>query len=232
MNTWMTGGAVVLCGIATWWDLRHRRIPNGLTLPALGIALCLHGATGAGPRAFSSPRAERSRPARLPGYVMRFTGAGDVKLLMAVGAFLSFPQALMAGLIALVLGGVLGLLTALRFGGARFSLAPSGSPSGWPIAPRVHRSRVRTPSGLRVPFGVAIALATVCRSSARTWRFPMSSRGGQQVSPRSDSGSPLRIRSGTDSVRFRPADIAGVGDGDAGLRPRLPHEEHARSGRS
>ena len=163
MSIWMTGGAVLLCGIATWWDLRHRRIPNGLTLPALGIALCLHGATGAGPGLLLSAGGALAAGALLlPGYVMRFTGAGDVKLLMAVGAFLGFPQALMAGLIALVLGGVLGLLTALRLGRLGLVLSRSLGLARW-LAHRAQGSSLTrpTPSGLRVPFGVAIALATV-----------------------------------------------------------------------
>jgi prepilin peptidase CpaA len=93
---------------------------------------------------------------------MRFTGAGDVKLLMAVGAFLGFPQALLAGLIALVLGGVLGLLTAARFGRLGHVMSRSLGLARW-LAHRAKGSPLArpTPSGLRVPFGVAIALATV-----------------------------------------------------------------------
>jgi len=163
MNSWMTGGAVVLCGIATWWDLRYRRIPNLLTLPALELALCLHGATEAGPGLLLSAGGALAAGALLlPGYVMRFTGAGDVKLLMAVGAFLSFPQALMAGLLALVLGGVLGLLTALRLGRLGHVLTRSFGLARW-VAHRAKGSPLARPmpSGLRVPFGVAIALATI-----------------------------------------------------------------------
>jgi Flp pilus assembly protein protease CpaA len=165
MNTWMTGGAVVLCGIATWWDLRHRRIPNGLTLPALGIALCLHGATGAGPGLLLSAGGALAAGALLlPGYVMRFTGAGDVKLLMAVGAFLSFPEALMAGLLALVLGGVLGL------GSVRPDRQVRSLPGSWrqPIVPRFF---ARASHALRPPGAVGgdRARYRLGRSAARTW---------------------------------------------------------------
>lgn len=162
MNLWMTGGAVVLCGVATWWDLRYRRIPNGLTLPALGIALCLHGATGAGPGLLLSAGGALAAGALLlPGYVMRFTGAGDVKLLMAVGAFLSFPLALKAALASLLVGGVIGLFTALRYDRLGEVLARSVGLARW-IAARAAGAPASKPatSSLRVPFGVALALAT------------------------------------------------------------------------
>ena len=163
MNTWMTGGAVLLCGIATWWDLRYRRIPNGLTLPALGIALCLHGATGAGPGLLLSAGGALAAGALLlPGYVMRFTGAGDVKLLMAVGAILSFPTALVAGLGALVFGGVLGLITATRLGRLREVLGRTAGLARW-AAYRATGAPLAAPgsSRIHIPFGVAIAMATV-----------------------------------------------------------------------
>ena len=163
MTLWMAGGAVILCTLATWWDLRYRRIPNGLTIPALVVALCLHGALGAGKGLLLSAAGALVAGALvLPGYLLRFTGAGDVKLLLAVGAFLSFPLSLMAGLVALVLGGVLGLLSALRVGRLAMVLSRSLGLAQW-MARRASGMQLSRPaaSGLRVPFGVAIALATV-----------------------------------------------------------------------
>ncbi len=163
MTHWMAGGAVILCSVATWWDLRHRKIPNGLTIPALAVALCLHGALGAGQGLLlSAAGALVAGALLLPGYLMRFTGAGDLKLLMAVGAFLSFPHALVAGLLALVLGGLLGILSALRLGRLGHVLSRSLGLARW-LAHRASGASFAPPppSGLRVPFGVAIALATV-----------------------------------------------------------------------
>jgi prepilin peptidase CpaA len=163
MTHWMAGGAVILCCMATWWDLRTRRIPNGLTIPALVVALCLHGALGAGKGLLLSAAGALAAGALvMPGYLLRFTGAGDVKLLMAVGAFLAFPDALLAGLIALILGGLLGLISATRVGRAGQVLSRSLSLGRWLIGRAQGLSMQRpAPSGLRVPFGVAIALATV-----------------------------------------------------------------------
>ena len=158
----MAGGAVILCCAASWWDLRTRRIPNALTLSALVIALCLHSATGAGQGLLLSACGALAAGALLiPGYLFRFTGAGDVKLLMAVGAFLSFPLALKAALASLLVGGVIGVFTAIRYRRLGEVLARSVGLARW-IASRAAGASTDRPatSSLRVPFGVAIALAT------------------------------------------------------------------------
>jgi prepilin peptidase CpaA len=159
----MAGGAVILCGVASWSDLRSRRIPNALTIPALGAALCVHGALGAGQGLLLSACGALAAGALLlPGYLFRFTGAGDVKLLMAVGAILSFPAALFAGLAALIFGGLLGLLTAIRLGRLREILGRTAGLARWAAA-RAAGVPVAAPetSKIHIPFGVAVALATV-----------------------------------------------------------------------
>lgn len=162
-NDWMTGGAVLVCGAATYWDLRERRIPNALTLPALGLALCLHGATQAGQGLLLSFLGALAAGAMLlPGYFLRATGAGDVKLLMAVGAFLGLPAALMAGLLSLIVGGVLGILFALVKGRLGSVLSRSAGLARW-MALKASGAALERPgtSGLKLPFGVAIAVATI-----------------------------------------------------------------------
>lgn len=161
-NHWMTGGAVLVCGLATYEDLRKRRIPNAITLPALGLALCLHGATQAGQGLLlSALGAVVAGAMLLPGYFLRATGAGDVKLLMAVGAFLGWPMALMAGLLSLVVGGICGLAFALFKGRIGPVLAKSLGLARW-MAMKAAGAPLERPgtSGLKFPFGVAIALAT------------------------------------------------------------------------
>lgn len=159
---WMTGGAVLVCCAATYWDLRERRIPNAVTLPALGLALCLHGATQAGQGLLLSALGALAAGALLlPGYLLKATGAGDVKLLMAVGAFLAWPSALLAGLLSLVVGGVLGLVFALLKGRLGTVLSRSFGLARW-MALKASGTPLARPgtSGLKLPFGVAIALAT------------------------------------------------------------------------
>lgn len=160
---WIAGGAVLLCGTAAWCDLRYRRIPNALTLPAVAVALCVHGVTHGGPGLLLSLAGMLAAAALvLPGYALGYTGAGDVKLLAAVGALLAFPTALFAGLLSLVLGGVLSLglsvwrrnlsgLLMNTFGMGRWLLIRStGAPAPAPVT-----------SSQGVPLGVAIAAATL-----------------------------------------------------------------------
>jgi prepilin peptidase CpaA len=98
----------------------------------------------------------------LPGYTLGFTGAGDVKLLAAVGALLALPGALYAALLSLVLGGVLSVLLSLwrrnlsgllrnTWGMGRWlAIRSTGVPVAAPVA-----------SGKGIPLGVAIAVATL-----------------------------------------------------------------------
>jgi len=170
-NYWMTGGAVLVCGAATYWDLRERRIPNAVTLPALGLALCLHGATQAGQGLLlSALGAVVAGGLLLPGYLLRATGAGDVKLLMAVGAFLGWPTALLAGLLSLVVGGVFGLVFALLKGRLGTVLNRSFGLARW-MALKAAGAPLDRPgtSGLKLPFGVAIAVATAWVAWGPLW---------------------------------------------------------------
>ena len=162
---WIAGGAVLLCGTAAWCDLRYRKIPNAITVPAAAVALCLHGATHSGPGFLLSLVGMLAAAALvLPGYALGFTGAGDVKLLAAVGALLTFPTAIFAALLSLVLGGLLSVLVSVwrrnlfgllvgTFGMGRWLLIRSaGMPIPAPVPAR---------SAGRVPLGVAIAIATL-----------------------------------------------------------------------
>jgi prepilin peptidase CpaA len=160
---WTAGGAVLLCCVAAWSDLRSRRIPNGLTLPVLVGALCLHSAHHSGQGLLLSLAGAGAAGALLlPGYVLRFTGAGDVKLLMAVGALLAYPAGLKVGLLSLVVGGVLGAVVALTRNRLREVLGRTFGLGRWLVhrAASVPLARPET-SGLRVPFGLAVALATM-----------------------------------------------------------------------
>ena len=159
---WTAGGAVLLCCTAAWWDLRTRRIPNGLTLPVLVGALCLHSALHAGQGLLQSLAGAAAAGALLlPGLALRFTGAGDVKLLMAVGALLAFPAGLAVGLVSLVVGGVLGVIVALSKNRLLDVLRRSAGLGHW-LLHRTARVPLARPevSGIRLPFGVAVALAT------------------------------------------------------------------------
>jgi prepilin peptidase CpaA len=114
----------VLLALAVWNDARHRRIPNTLVLVMLLSGLLLHfggpdGTARAGlftdqPGALGLWRAAAGALLALciflPFWLLHVLGAGDVKLLAAVGAFAG-PAALPNLAICVMLaGGVLALV--------------------------------------------------------------------------------------------------------------------------
>lgn len=98
-------------------DMRLRRVPNGLTLgiATLGIALAAMQVnritTGGALVGFAV-----GLLLMLPGHVIGKTGAGDVKLLAAIGTLLGARLTVHAFLYSAIVGGVLAILIAVRRG--------------------------------------------------------------------------------------------------------------------
>jgi prepilin peptidase CpaA len=107
--------AIVVAGTGTGAaiDLRVRRVPNALTmkLATAGVALA---ATGLGRLGVSAAIAGwfAGLALMLPGYLIGATGAGDVKLMAAVGTVLGPEGVLWAFLYTTIAGGVIALLVA------------------------------------------------------------------------------------------------------------------------
>lgn|SRR5262245_49950496 len=108
--------AVVLT-LACISDLRARRIPNALTASAVAGALLFHLMTG-GLTAVGWSLAGCVVGALLffPMFALRGMGAGDVKLLAAVGAWLGPSQVAIAALATSIAGGVIAIALALGYG--------------------------------------------------------------------------------------------------------------------
>lgn len=117
---------VLLLGLlaaAVTSDIHSRRIPNLLVAFGIASGLVLQGVLPlpAIPDSFGSAQGVGSGiagiatgfAALLPLYLLRATGAGDVKLMMMVGAFLGPLQTLGAALLTLIAGGLLGIMMAL-----------------------------------------------------------------------------------------------------------------------
>lgn len=108
---------VALVLLACVPDVRTRRIPNALTLGAAVVALAFHMATGGLPGLGMSAGGWLLGVALfLPMFALRGMGAGDVKLLAAVGAWLGTGQVLWVAAITSVAGGILALIVAARYG--------------------------------------------------------------------------------------------------------------------
>lgn len=174
---WLSGGILLsLLAAATIADFAHRRIPNLIVLAGLLLGVMLNTFLPEGFGLFN-----RNGPGGLgllsalggmlvggglllPMYALKAMGAGDVKLMAMVGAFLSPWHALWAALIVLLTGGFLSLAFAIKNGvlqrtfsnlrllfiGAFSSLLLRESPN----------LSVDAETAGRVPYGLAISLGT------------------------------------------------------------------------
>ena len=99
------------------WDLRSRRIPNALTIPALaaGIVLqwLLHGWAGLADAALGAAAA---LAITLPLFALRGLGGGDVKLMAAAGVMTGPRNFLVIFLLNALLGGIVALVLVMTRG--------------------------------------------------------------------------------------------------------------------
>jgi prepilin peptidase CpaA len=117
----LTAALVIGAGVAaTVIDIRHRRVPNVLTMGVASAGLVLAMA-GLGTATIGGALAGLALGLALllPGHVLGATGAGDVKLLAAFGALLGPAGVFDAFLRAAILGGVIALAAALWRGRLR-----------------------------------------------------------------------------------------------------------------
>jgi prepilin peptidase CpaA len=163
----------ILC-IAVFFDQRTRKIPNWLVLVGLITAMLLQiSASGFAGFKQSLFGAAICLIAFFPFFALRLLGAGDVKLLTAVGAFLGPSQALIAILFTMMAGGVLAVfiltlrgtlkstLNRMRSAGRKVSElgVASGASDGPPaiFAPPDHPKDRSS----RLPYSWAILMGTI-----------------------------------------------------------------------
>ena len=101
--------------MATVVDLRTRRIPNVLTaaIAAVGIGIAAAGLNVISVWA-AALGVVLGLALMLPGHILGATGAGDVKLMAAIGSLVGPVLVVKAVLFTLVAGGVLAVAVALR----------------------------------------------------------------------------------------------------------------------
>jgi len=153
-------------------DLRSRRIPNTLVLAGFALALVSHASSIAWGRvplagsAWWAPLAGMGAgfSMLLPLYLLRATGAGDVKLMAMVGAFVGAPAVLTVTFYTLLAGGALSLAFMLGRGVAAQTLANLRSllTDGALRATTGQGARLAPmqTTAARLPYAVAIALGT------------------------------------------------------------------------
>ncbi|MBN3757121.1 peptidase A24 [Paraburkholderia sp. Tr-20389] len=164
---------LALVVIAAIYDIHARRIPNWLVIVGLGVGLvvqcALHGAMEGVQMWVGGALAGGA--VLLPGYLLRMMGAGDVKLMAAVGCFCGASGALQAALIVCAVGGVWALVEMLRrrqvYAGLHnmaavlidVSVASGGARRDSPQD--AGGTRTRRPTMGTLPYGVAIATGTM-----------------------------------------------------------------------
>ena len=161
-------------------DVRWRRIPNWLTYPAIPLAIFLHSIAGGwrGTR-MSLLGAALGLGLLLPFVLVRSLGGGDWKLVGALGAFFGyetavpfFQQRLIVILLwTLVINGVMALCLVIWKGRARQTLRNIGRMLAAFF--RVHLPpsdlTIDNPEAIKVPFGVAAAVAVLLYTSSQPW---------------------------------------------------------------
>ncbi len=104
----------VIVWAAAWVDVRTGRIPNALSVAGVGLGLLMFlDAGGAAGLLQGFAGLALGLGLMLPGYLMRSTGAGDVKLMAAVGAILGWERVLLAFVLSMMAGAVIGIGYAL-----------------------------------------------------------------------------------------------------------------------
>jgi prepilin peptidase CpaA len=154
--------AAVTAGVlvATVIDIRTRRIPNELTatMAILGLGLAAGGMSGVTIWA-SLAGLVLGLALMLPGHLLGGTGAGDVKLMAAVGAIVGPVTVVNAFLLTAITGGVLAIAVAVRR--RRLSVTLTGTGRLIAGAPGAgDQIRARAPAS-RFAYGPAIAVGSV-----------------------------------------------------------------------
>jgi prepilin peptidase CpaA len=106
--------AAAMLAAAVWHDVRYRRVPNTVVLGGTLAGLALAGMPGGVGALNALGGMAAGFAVLLPLYLMRVTGAGDVKLMAAVGALAGWPAIVGIALASFIAGGVLSLALALR----------------------------------------------------------------------------------------------------------------------
>jgi prepilin peptidase CpaA len=157
-----TGAFLSLLALAMFWDLRARRIPNALTVGSFFVALLMRSLLGPDLLIDGLQGAGLALLFALPLFLLSAVGGGDVKLLVAVGAFVGPDRLLFTLALTALAGGAMALLTALRWGGLMPLLSSTGNMLKYfaTFGRAGRRKSLALPGATSIPYGVAIAVGS------------------------------------------------------------------------
>jgi prepilin peptidase CpaA len=154
-------------------DLYRRRVPNVLTFAGAAAAIVYHllasGVSGL-PTAMAGCVAGVG--VFLPFFLLRGMGAGDVKLLGALGAWVGVRDVLWIAAYTVICGGIMAVVVASWHGQLRRSLRNVGFVVlFWRVAGirAVPQVTLEESSGLRLPYAVPILAGAIVRALTHTW---------------------------------------------------------------
>lgn len=157
--------AIAIAGLACVTDVSSRRIPNVLTFGAAGAAFVYAAVAGG----FDAVRLAvggwlLGTVLFLPFFIVRGMGAGDVKLLAALGAWLGPLPIIWVAIYTSIAGGVLGIALAASRGYLRTALSNIGTIGRhWAylgLQP-VPGLTLDSAASLRLPYAIPIFIGTV-----------------------------------------------------------------------
>lgn len=154
--------AASACAVfGSFFDVKSRRIPNFVTMPAFLFGLALHLALGGWGQLFTALAAGIiCGLVFLVFYIAGGMGAGDVKLIMAVGCLAGLSHVAYLLVLTALCGGAMAVVMALARGRLMETftnvgaLAAHHSHEGLQPHPELNLSNAQT---LRLPYALAIA---------------------------------------------------------------------------
>jgi prepilin peptidase CpaA len=164
---------LLLTCLAALWDLRSRKIPNWLTLSGAVAGVTLHAVFDGwhGVR-FAFAGMGLALALLLPLVYLRALGAGDWKLMGAVGAFLGWQLSLFVLFGSILVAGIMAVAQIIRTDRVAttlrnlWTLIKGFGTFGIVKNPEIS---LDNPGLLKLPFGVAVAAATIVCFCAAYW---------------------------------------------------------------
>lgn len=157
---------------AGFTDLRWRRIPNWLTYPAVPLAILLHSLAAGWRGGLSSLGGAALGFAILFLFVaLRSLGGGDLKLVTALGAFFGPARLIQVLIYTLLINGVIALFMVIwkrRLGKTLRNVAHI-SAAFFKFHLPGDDMTIDNPEAIKVPFGVAAAIAVLIYASTQPW---------------------------------------------------------------